>query len=38
MALLRPDSPTDSVRGMGLLPAARSAQAMPCCFHCSCQE
>ncbi len=36
VALLRPDSPTDSVRGIARMPSARSAWAVPGCFHCSC--
>lgn len=37
VALLRPDSPTDSVRGIALMPSsARSACPAPSCFLCSC--
>jgi len=35
VALLRPDSPTDRVRGIALMPSALSAWAVPACFHCS---
>ena len=38
VALLRPDSPTDSVRGIPRMPSARSAWAVPGCFHCSCRQ
>ena len=35
VALLRPDSPTDRVRGIALMPGALSAWVVLACFHCS---